>query len=118
MNATPEQIESAIGMFVAHYIPFQAIRAGHQLSDSKGATAALSKKVTIMTFKKAIKGFVGPKDIFRNPEAILRLFGKSPDEESPFDLHFSNEGIDFALNSMHFKLGLYSINQQVQSKEF
>lgn len=42
MNATVEQIESAIGMFVAHYIPFRAIRAGKQLSDSKGASAALS----------------------------------------------------------------------------
>ena len=29
------QIESAIGMVVAHYIPFRAIRAGKQLSDSK-----------------------------------------------------------------------------------
>lgn len=27
-GATEEQIESAIGMFVAHYIPFRAIRAG------------------------------------------------------------------------------------------
>ena len=37
MGATPEQIESAIGTVVAHYIPFRAIRAGEQLSDSKGA---------------------------------------------------------------------------------
>eukprot|EP01068_Selenidium_serpulae_P012444 Selendium_serpulae@DN5818_c1_g2_i2.p1 len=36
LGATPEQIESAIGMTVAHYIPFRAIRAGKQLSDSKG----------------------------------------------------------------------------------
>lgn len=35
MGATAEQIESAIGMLIAHYIPFRAIRAGHQLSDSK-----------------------------------------------------------------------------------
>ena len=28
MGATPEQIESAIGMVVAHAIPFRAIRAG------------------------------------------------------------------------------------------
>lgn len=35
MGATAEQIESAIGMVVAHYIPFRAIRAGKQLSDSK-----------------------------------------------------------------------------------
>jgi len=37
MGATAEQIESAIGMVVAHYVPFRAIRAGEQLSDSKGA---------------------------------------------------------------------------------
>ena len=29
LGATPEQIESAIGMFVAHYVPWRAIRAGH-----------------------------------------------------------------------------------------
>jgi 2-methylcitrate dehydratase len=28
LGATPEEIESAIGMFCAHYIPFRAIRAG------------------------------------------------------------------------------------------
>ena len=37
MGATAEQIESAIGMVVAHYIPFRAIRAGKQLSDSKAS---------------------------------------------------------------------------------
>ncbi len=42
MGATPKQIEYAIGMVVAHYIPFRAIRAGHQLSDSKGASAAIT----------------------------------------------------------------------------
>ena len=45
MNATIEQIESAVGMVIAHYIPFRAIRAGHQLSDSKGASAAISSEV-------------------------------------------------------------------------
>ena len=29
LGATEEQIESGIGMFVAHHIPFRAIRAGH-----------------------------------------------------------------------------------------
>src|SRR4029079_9375069 len=37
LGATVDQIESAIGLVVAHYVPFRAIRAGHQLSDSKGA---------------------------------------------------------------------------------
>lgn len=47
IGATPEQIEHAIGMVVAHYIPWRAIRAGKQLSDSKGASAALSTEVAI-----------------------------------------------------------------------
>jgi 2-methylcitrate dehydratase len=72
MGATPEQIESAIGMVVAHYIPWRAIRAGKQLSDSKGASAAISTEAAILSVHRAMKGFIGPKDIFRNPEAIFR----------------------------------------------
>lgn len=74
VGATPLQIEHAIGMFVAHYIPWRAIRAGKQLSDSKGASAAISTEAAIMCIKRALRGFVGPKDIFRNPEAIFRFF--------------------------------------------
>ena len=54
-------------MFVAHYIPWRAIRAGKQLSDSKGASAAISTEAAIMCIKRAMRGFIGPKDIFRNP---------------------------------------------------
>lgn len=107
LDASPEQIEHGIGMFVAHYIPFRAIRAGHQLSDSKGASAALSTEVAIMSLKRAMLGFVGPKDIFRNPEAIFRLFTNTKEFESPFDLWMGMEGSDFAIMGMHFKLGLY-----------
>lgn len=107
MGATPEQIESAIGMVVAHYIPFRAIRAGKQLSDSKGSSAALSTEVAIMAMKRAMRGFVGPKDIFRNPEAIWRLFEPTGGDRSPFDLVLSHSGTDFAVMGMHFKLGLY-----------
>ena len=74
VGASPEQIESAIGMLVAHYIPWRAIRAGKQLSDSKGASAAITTEAAIMCIKRAMRGFVGPKDIFRNPEAIFRYF--------------------------------------------
>jgi len=73
LGATPEQIESAIGMFVAHFIPYRAIRAGKQLSDSKGASAAISTEAAILCMRRSMQGFVGPKDIFRNPEAIWRL---------------------------------------------
>jgi 2-methylcitrate dehydratase len=106
LGASAEQIESGIGMFVAHYIPFRAIRAGKQLSDSKGASAALSTEAAIMSIRRSMKGFIGPKDIFRNPEAIFRLNEKTKGD-SPFDITLSNDGDDFAVMGMHFKLGLY-----------
>src|SRR2546421_1664424 len=74
MGATAAQIESAIGMVVAHYIPFRAIRAGKQLSDSKGASAAISTEAAILSVKRSMSGFLGPRDIFRNPEAIFNYF--------------------------------------------
>ncbi|MHC4108855.1 MAG: MmgE/PrpD family protein, partial [Planctomycetota bacterium] len=74
LAATAEQIESAIGMVVAHYIPWRAIRAGKQLSDSKGASAALSTEVAVVSMQRSMRGFVGPRDIFRNPQAIFRAF--------------------------------------------
>lgn len=115
MGATAEQIESAIGMMVAHYIPWRAIRAGKQLSDSKGASAGISTEAAILCMKRAMKGFVGPKDIFRNPEAIFRFFEPTTEGserwkeagDSPFDLVLSMSGDDFAVMGMHFKLGLY-----------
>jgi len=115
MGATAEQIESAIGMAVAHYIPWRAIRAGKQLSDSKGASAAISTEAAILSTKRAMRGFVGPRDIFRNPEAIFRFFEPTTEGaqrwkeqgDSPFDLVLSHSGDDFAVMGMHFKLGLY-----------
>ena len=107
VGATAEQIESAIGMVVAHYIPFRAIRAGKQLSDSKGSSAAISTEVAIMSVKRSMAGFIGPKDIFRNPEAIFRFFEPTEEDESPFDLVLTHSGEDFAVMGMHFKLGLY-----------
>ena len=108
VGATAEQIESAIGLVVAHYIPFRAIRAGKQLSDSKGASAALSTEMAISSVHRALRGFVGPADIFRNPEAIFCLF-EPPAQAgvSPFDLTLATRGDDFAVLGMHFKLGLY-----------
>ena len=108
LGATPEQIESAIGLVVAHYIPFRAIRAGKQLSDSKGASAAISAEVAVLSMQRAMRGFVGPGDIFRNPEAIFCLFEKPAQAAaSPFELALSTSGRDFAVMGMHFKLGLY-----------
>jgi 2-methylcitrate dehydratase len=105
-GATPEQIESAVGMTVAHFIPWRAIRAGEQLSDSKGSSAAMSTEVAIVSMKRAMNGFMGPRDIFRNPEAMFRQFEQTGGD-SPFDLVFSHSGSDFAVMGMHFKIGLY-----------
>jgi 2-methylcitrate dehydratase len=106
LGATAEQIESAIGMVIAHAIPFRAIRHGHQLSDSKGASAAISTEFAILCMKRSMAGFIGPKDIFRNPEAIFCLFTKTKGR-APFDLVLSRGGADFTVMGMHFKLGLY-----------
>lgn len=110
LGATVKQIESAIGMVVAHYIPWRAIRAGEQLSDSKGASAAVSAEVAVLSVHRALRGFIGPADIFRNPEAVFRYFmptTKSADGDAPFDLALSHSGTDFAVMGMHFKMGLY-----------
>jgi len=105
-GATPEQIESAIGMVVAHFIPWRAIRAGKQLSDSKGSSAAMSTEVAIVSMKRSMNGFMGPRDIFRNPESMFRQF-EHTSGNSPFDLILSHGGDNFAIMGMHFKIGLY-----------
>ncbi len=123
LGATPAQIESAIGMVVAHYIPWRAIRAGRQLSDSKGASAAISTEAAVLAMQRSMRGFVGPADVFRNPEAIFRAFegpgqlfvsvvgdgavNDTTADASPFDLILTYSGDDFAVAGMHFKLGLY-----------
>jgi 2-methylcitrate dehydratase len=108
LGATVDQIESAIGLLVAHYIPFRAIRHGHQLSDSKGASAGISAEVAVLSMRRAMRGFVGPADVFRNPQAIFCLFERPQrSDASPFELAFATSGDDFAVMGMHFKLGLY-----------
>jgi 2-methylcitrate dehydratase len=111
LGATAEQIESAIGLVVAHYVPFRAIRHGHQLSDSKGASAAISAEVAVLSMRRAMRGFVGPADVIRNPQAIFCLLegpgAGTPRLASPFDLTLATAGDDFAVMGMHFKLGLY-----------
>ena len=107
LGGTVSQIESAIGLVVSHYVPFRAIRAGNQLSDSKGSSAAFAAETAVLAAQRAIDGFRGPRDIFRNPLAIYRLNERSPDGMSPFDLELGESGDAFAIHSMHFKLGLY-----------
>jgi 2-methylcitrate dehydratase len=107
LGAAEEQIESAIGLVVAHYVPFRAIRHGEQLSDSKGASAAISAEAAVLSMRRAMRGFVGPADIFRNPQAVFCLFEPHEKGASPFDLELAAGGDDFAVMGMHFKLGLY-----------
>jgi len=107
LGGSEDQVESAIGMAVAHYVPFRAIRAGHQLSDSKGASAALAAEAAILCGRRALAGFIGPQDVFRNPLAIYRFNEPTADGRSPFGLEFGLEGDAFAIHAMHFKLGLY-----------
>jgi 2-methylcitrate dehydratase len=107
LGATVEQIESAIGLTVAHFVPFRAIRHGHQLSDSKGASAAITAEAAVTSMRRAMRGFVGPADILRNPQAVFCLFEPTKRNESPFDLELATAGDDFAIMGMHFKLGLY-----------
>ena len=61
-----------------------------------------------MAVNRSMNGFVGPKDIFRNPQAIFRLFEPTEsDNLSPFDINLGIDGDDFSVMGMHFKLGLY-----------
>ncbi len=71
IGASEEQIESAIGMTVAHYVPSWAMRVGEVLSDSEGTSAALATEAAVMSVFWAVNGFIGPKDIFRNPESVF-----------------------------------------------
>lgn len=108
IGATVDEIESALGLLIAHYVPFRAIRAGEQLSDSKGASAAISAEMAVASVRRAMRGFVGPADIFRNAEAIFCLFEPPATKgKSPFDLCLTTSGEGFAVMGMHFKLGLY-----------
>jgi 2-methylcitrate dehydratase len=86
--------------------------------------------MAVVSMQRALRGFVGPADIFRNPQAVFLLFephtpmaastlsaatgtpsaAPSPHattSTSPFDLELATGGDDFAIMGMHFKLGLY-----------
>ena len=60
-----------------------------------------------MSARRALAGFVGPRDVFRNPLAIYRKNEPCPAGRSPFDLELGVGGDAFAIHAMHFKLGLY-----------
>ena len=107
LGGTSAEIESAIGLVVSQYVPFRALRSGHQLSDSKGASAAFAAETAVMAAHRALHGFQGPKDIFRNPLALYCFNEPCKSGMSPFDLELGESGNAFAIHAMHFKLGLY-----------
>lgn len=107
VDASPEMIESAIGMIVTHFVPWRSNRACLQLSDSKGASSALASEMAIQSIHRAMAGFQGPKDIFSNECALFMKFDPQTSKRSPFDLHLTTQGRDFAVMNMHFKLGCY-----------
>ena len=49
-------VHGAIAMVVAHSTPFHAIQAGKQLSDSKGASAAICAEFAITAVKRSMNG--------------------------------------------------------------
>jgi 2-methylcitrate dehydratase len=67
----------------------------------------LAAEAGVMCARRALAGFLGPRDVFRNPLALYRLNEPTPPDESPFDLELGVEGDAFAIHAMHFKLGLY-----------
>lgn len=63
--------------------------------------------MAILACHRAKKGFVGPADVFRNPQALFRLNQPTQGDEAPFDITMGTGGSNFSLMDMHFKLGLY-----------
>ena len=106
-GATAEQIESAIGMVVAHYVPFRAIRHGEQLSDSKGASAAISAEVAVLSMRRAMCGLCRAGRHFSQSAGCFLPVRAAAQREEPVDLELAAGGDDFAVMGMHFKLGLY-----------
>jgi 2-methylcitrate dehydratase len=107
IRASPVQIESGIGTFLAHYVPFFSREDNDEMNDYHKSSTILSLETAIMSLKRARAGFIGPMDIFRNPDCIFRHFQKSEISESPFDFDLGLSGDDFYIMDMYFKLGIY-----------
>ena len=103
-GASERQIEKAIGMLASHYIPSISIRKGFLLSDSKEAASALVAEAAVQCVSRSMNGFEGPEDIFRQPWSVFSC----GETVSAFDLELGLEGEDFAVQTMHFKLGRYA----------
>jgi len=107
MKATAQQIEEAIGMLISHYIPWRAVRSGiHELADSSGCSSAFTTEMGILCMNRALDGFSGPLDIFRNPESMFKNFWDKGDPNSaPYDIKVTTSGDNFSIMGMHFRFG-------------
>lgn len=107
LEASPIHIERAIGLVVAHFVPFRALKSGSVLGDSRGASAGFAAETAVLSVHRCMDGFRGPEDIFRNPESIFRIGTPTQNGDSPIDLELTAAGENFAVMEMHFKLGLF-----------
>lgn len=106
-GASPKIIESGIGIFISHYTSWTANQVCGEMNDSRIASTGLIMEIAIISIKRAMRGFIGPQDIFRNPEGLFRM-NEQTNGESPFSLTLSKEGDNFSVMKTHFKLGLYN----------
>ena len=84
---------------MAHYIPFRAIRAGKQLSDSKGASAAISAEVAVLSAcSEQCADSWGRPIFFATPKRSFACSrNRAKTGASPFDLALTTAGDDFAV---------------------
>lgn len=122
-GGSAEQVAQAISIPLFNAVPTRAIRAGKQLSDNKGASAAINSWIGLEGAIWVMAGFRGAGGGLNNPQNIMSLFeGGQPllqrtDEavpssnkpyDGPFDLWLPLEGDDgWPIMSMHIKMGLY-----------
>eukprot|EP00919_Chromeraceae_sp_WS-2016_P052486 GHVR01124568.1.p1 GENE.GHVR01124568.1~~GHVR01124568.1.p1 ORF type:complete len:571 (+),score=145.46 GHVR01124568.1:78-1790(+) len=107
LGATAEQIQSAIGLTVSHYVPYCALESSVMPTESQAAAAAFSAEVAVLSVKRAMSGISGPKDIFRKADTVFNFHrDHQEDYESSFDLVLTNSGRDFAIMDTQFKLSI------------
>ena len=72
-------------MLLSHYVPWRSCRAsgeGESVAlDSKVASSALSAEAAVSCVHRAMNGFIGPKDVFRNPNALFKHFQPEGEED-------------------------------------
>ena len=93
LGASVQQIVSDISLSVVHPVPFRVISAEEQLADSKGASGAISTVAVVLSTRRAMRRFMGPKVNFRSPKAIFRFVKPSTGMDE------SQDNIDITLGN-------------------